>query len=362
MAWNYGDILDLAVDITPGDKPALIHQDRIITWAAFDQRTNRFARQLQAAGLCPGSKIGFYMRNCPEYTEALGACMRGRFVHVNVNYRYQAEEVWYILDNSDAEAIVFSHEYRDVIEALKDRLPKVKLFVEVTAETPLSFSLAYEGLVTEGDGSRLEIVRSPEDMLFIYTGGTTGMPKGVMWHTHDLFQAALDGGKRLGLPVPADMNELKVLRQEAGPAAPVLPACPLMHGTGLLSMIANLLNGGTVVTLNHHSLDPEELWTAVEKHRVGTIAIVGDAFAKPLLNHLRDNPNRYDLSSVAMIGSSGVMWSAEVKRGLLEFMPQAIMRDTFGASEGLGFGGSPNHQRRCDQYRQIPDRCRLQGF
>lgn len=340
MPWNFGDILDAISPVIPQDAPALVHGARKITWGETTKRSNNLARALIERGGKPGDKLAFYMRNRPEYVELLAAAYKARLTHVNVNYRYKADEVFYIFDNSDAQTVVYGTEFRDVIEQIRPRLTKVQTWVEVNDGGEIApFAERYETLATTGGGEQLDIKRSPDDMLFIYTGGTTGMPKGVMWTHNDLRETQLSALRRLG-PVPETLPALIEAIKLTGPAGPMIPACPLMHGTGLLTANGNMLSGGCVVTLNSQSLDAHELWTAVDLNKVQQVAIVGDAFAKPMLRALEEAPGKYDLSSIVTIISSGVMWSTEVKRGLLKFMPNAIMTDSFGASEAVGLGSS----------------------
>lgn len=344
MDWNYGDIIDAIVPILPGEAPALIHGDRVITWEAFDQRTNSLARALLETGATTDSKVAFYMRNRPEYMETAIACFRGRLVHVNVNYRYQPDELFYIFDNSDAEIVVFDSEFAEMVERLRGRLPLVKAWIEVTEGSAprCQFAVPYESL-TGGDGSMLDIERSPDDLLFLYTGGTTGMPKGVMWPQGALRESQLEALAELG-PVPRSLEEHVAIVREAvelGTLSRQVPACPMMHGTGLFTALGTLVNGGAVVTIpDQASFSAEALWETVQQCRVTNIAIVGDAFAKPMLRALDEAPDRYDLSSMETIISSGVMWSREVKEGLLRHMPQIVLADSFGASEAMGFGAS----------------------
>ncbi|MGX7952920.1 acyl-CoA synthetase [Tsuneonella sp. HG249] len=336
--WNFGDILDAIEPALPADVPALIHSDRRVTWAEMAARSNNLARALRARGAAPGAKVALYMRNRPEYGETMAACFKGRLTHVNINYRYTPDEVLYIFDDSDAEVVVFSSEFRDNIVELKSRLAKVRIFVEIGDPAVIApFAEPYEALAGEGDGSPLGIARSPDDMLFIYTGGTTGMPKGVMWRHDDLRKAQLDAAGLLG-PAPQNMEETVAMIRNEGPGRITLPACPLMHGTGLLTALGAMMAGGCIVALESPSFDADELWQAVEKHRVQSIAIVGDAFAKPMLRALDAAPGRYDTSSLISIVSSGVMWSREIKEGLVRHIPQVALMDAFGASEGLGFG------------------------
>ena len=361
MAWNYGDILDAISPVLPPDAPALIHADRVITWGQQIKRTNNLARKMIERGAKPGDKVAFYMRNRPEYMETLAACFKASLTHVNVNYRYKADEVFYIFDNSDAQTVVYGAEFRDIIEELKPRLTKVATFIEVgNVPGRPDFALDYEAVVNDGSGEPLDIKRSPDDLLFIYTGGTTGMPKGVMWRHHDLREAQLAALRKLG-PVPETVPELVEAIKAQGPGGRIIPACPLMHGTGLLTALGNMMSGGCVVTLENHSLNPQELWAAVDRHKVDTIAIVGDAFAKPMLRALEENPGFYDLKSIVTIISSGVMWSSDVKQGLLKHIPQAILADSFGSSEALGFGTSMTTSEGVVQTAkfQIGDRCKV---
>jgi len=339
MPWSYGDQLDVVAEAVRPDAPAFIHGDKRIDWADASKRMNNIARGLAGRGAKPGDKVAFYLRNGTEYMEATGACYRGRFVHVNVNYRYKPEEVRYILDNSDAVALIYSSEFRDAVAEIRGKLPHIKAFVEVGEDTA-DFAENYETLATTGDGSNLGIKRSAEDMLFIYTGGTTGMPKGVMWQHGDLIRIWQTRLARTIGVAPESLPTFAMM-VKAAPVGPVcLPACPLMHGTGFISASTAMLSGGCVVTVDNRSLDPAAIWDAVQKHRVSSLAIVGDPFAKPLLKELDDNPGKYDTSSLLAMNSSGAMWSVEVKRGLLKHIPQLTITDSFASTEAMGMGSS----------------------
>ncbi|WP_084397812.1 acyl-CoA synthetase [Henriciella aquimarina] len=341
--FNFGDILDAVGAKMGPDDPALIHGDRVISWPDMTARSNNVARALHARGAEPGDKAGFYLRNQPEYIEALAACFKGRLTHVNVNYRYLDDELTYIFDNSDAAVVFFDREFREHVERVKDRLPEVKVWVEIGgdgSDTP-DYAVAYEDLTQEGDGKPLDIERSDDDLLFLYTGGTTGMPKGVMWSHRIWRESSLESMKTIYGFAPTNMNEHLALVDEMGKLSRQLPACPLMHGTGLFTAMGAMFGGGAIVTLeNTKHFDPVELWDTVDRRGVTAMAIVGDAFAKPMLRVLEENPGKYDLSSVQTITSSGVMWSMDVKRGLIEHMPQVALMDSFGASEAVGFGMS----------------------
>jgi len=338
---NFGDMLDAVGEMLGPEDLALAHGTRRTYWPDFTARSNRLARNLREMGIETGDKAGFYLRNQPEYTEALAACFKGRFTHVNVNYRYLADELFYIFDNSDAAVVFFDAQFTDQVELVRGRLPKVKAWVQIGGGDVPDWAVDYDCLAADGDPSPLGIDRSPEDLFFLYTGGTTGMPKGVMWSQSVWRQASREGAEKAGLPYPSTMEEFKMAVQLMGKTARQVPACPLMHGTGLFTAMGALLGGGAIITLEQNtSFDPENLWETVSEHGVTSMAIVGDAFGKPMLKALDDNPGRWDVSSVQTIVSSGVMWSAEVKQGLLKHMPQAAMMDSFGSSEAVGFGSS----------------------
>lgn len=341
MDWNFGGMLDaVGAALGPSDL-ALAHGDRKIYWPEFTARTNRLARGLISLGAKAGDKAGFYMRNQPEYMETMAACFKAGLSPVNVNYRYLDDELVYIIDNSDSTVVFFDSEFLAEVERVRARLPRVIAWVQIGGETVAPFALGYETLATEGDPSPIRGERSGHDIFLLYTGGTTGLPKGVMW-THNIWrEASMEGVRKLGGPVPETMEEHVQNALTVGRFSRQVPACPLMHGTGWFTAMGAMLNGGAVVTLSEKArFSPENLWDTVHQNGVTSMAIVGDAFAKPMLKTLDENPGRWNLSSVLAIISSGVMWSSEVKQGLLKHMPQAALNDSFGASEAVGFGSS----------------------
>lgn len=339
--WNFGDILDAVGDVVPGDRPALVAGDKTTTWAEFKRRTNNLAANLLAGGAEPGDKIAFYMRNRPEYCESIAAGFKARLTHVNVNFRYVDEELVYLLDNADATACIYAAEFAPHVAHIRDKLPKVVQWIEVAdGSEGNADAISYEALAEEGTGTPLDIQRSPDDMLFLYTGGTTGMPKGVMWRHHDLWSVMGAGGNpRAGIP-PCESMQEHTARIQAQPGPVNMPLPPLMHGTGLLGAIAAMMGGGTCVTLPSKHYDPEEALAAIEKNRVTAMTIVGDAFARPLVEALDANPGRYDISSLFAITSSGVMWTREVKAGLLRHNENLMLVDGFSSSEAIGLGSS----------------------
>ena len=199
---------------------------------------------------------------------------------------------------------------------------------------------SYEDMANNGDGSSPGVKHSADDLLFLYTGGTTGMPKGVMWRHSDLFQVLGAGGNpRLGTPPCADLAEL-LERLKVSPRTVNLPIPPIMHGTGLLSAVGAMAAGGTCITLTSKSFEPGLALENITKHKITQVTIVGDAFARPMLEVLDENPGKYDISSVGVINSSGVMWTREIKAGLLKHNENLLLSDAFSSSEAIGLGTS----------------------
>jgi fatty-acyl-CoA synthase len=343
--WNFGTVFESVADEIP-DHRALVQGDRRRTWREFDERAARLAAALRDQGIGPGSKIAFYLYNSNEYLETLFACFKLRAVPANVNYRYTADELAYLLDNSDAEALVFHGSLGERVDAVRNPRLRVRAAVQVDDGSPLvDGALRYEDLIV-AHAPMERIDRSGDDLVFLYTGGTTGMPKAVVWRHEDLFGALAPLAYAFfGLEMPeraADAGARVRKVHESGMVPVHLPASPLMHGTGQFSTLQALFLGGTIVTLESRHFDPNELWQTVQRERVTQIAIVGDAFAKPMLRALEEADARgepYDLSSLVLVISSGVMWSESVKRALIERHP-VIAYDSLGSSEGVGFANA----------------------
>ena len=342
MNQNYSTLWERIADAVP-DHTALVHGERHLSWREFDDRAARLAAALAGLGVGHDSKVAFYLYNGHEYVEATHATFKLRAVPANVNYRYLEEELEYLLDNSDAEVLLFHGSLADRVKSVRDRAPKLKAVVQVDDGSPrLDGALDYEDLITSHDPAP-RIERSGDDLYFLYTGGTTGMPKAVMWRHEDLFDATMPTAYLLrGKQPPEDADGVAVIAKElveAGEAAVHIPASPLMHGTGFITALQTLTGGGTVVTLESRKFDAHELWRTVEREGVKQMAIVGDAFAKPMLRALEEAESQghpYDISSVGLMVSSGVMWTAEVKQALLE-RGNIILYDALSASEGIGF-------------------------
>jgi acyl-CoA synthetase (AMP-forming)/AMP-acid ligase II len=342
MDFHFANAWERIADAVP-DAPALVCGDVTRSWAQFEDRGARLATLLEEAGLGPGAKVGLYLQNCNEYTEAhlgafkLGACP------INVNWRYQADELVYLLDNCDAEAVFFHAQYAPRIEEIRPRLPRLALLVQVDdgTDTPLvDGAVAYEQAVAAA-APRPRSPRPADDVYMLYTGGTTGMPKGVMYENGTFAMRLAAGGAGIrGLEPPTTVDQLPTYARQlrdAGAAPVSMPVCPQMHGTGMwLGTMIPLLLGGTAVTRRTPSFDAERTLRDVAEHGVTDLIIVGDAFARPLLAELdaaRDRGESHDLSSLGLVVSSGVMWSSEVKQGLLAHK-DLVLYDAMGSTEG----------------------------
>lgn len=321
------------------DREAIVCGDRRLTYRAFDGRAGNLAVVLHDSGVGPGDKVAIECVNTPEYLETFFAALKLGAVPVNVNYRYVGAELSYLLENSDAVALVFHDEFAPTVaEALSllepARRPASLLQVAHSGQDALlDGARDYEATIAGPRGDPARAYRhepTGDDLIFIYTGGTTGSPKAVMWRSDDLY-VALWQMARPGTEPP----DPAVAIGRGKRAATALPACPLMHGTGLFITLSTLAGGGTVVLLDTPRLDAVRLWDAVEREGVQVLTIVGDAFARPLLAALDADHGRWDLSSLSAITSSGVTWSPETKRGLLGHMPNVLLIDSLGASEGI---------------------------
>jgi 3-oxocholest-4-en-26-oate---CoA ligase len=342
MEMHFATVWESIADAIP-DLPAVSHGSTTRTWRDYDERAARIASALTDAGLGAGAKVSLFMYNSNEFMESQFGVFKMRGVPINVNYRYLDDELWYLLDNSDSEAIIFHSSLGERVARVAERLPKLKLLIEVddgdAGRVPNAH--AYDEVVATTDPmGRIE--RAEDDLYMLYTGGTTGMPKGVMYDMGGLTRSFVKlGFPILGLAPPTDAGDVAAMiagASENGSTLVSIPAAPLMHGTGCwLGWFIPHLAGGHVVTLESRSLDPHELLATVERHRVTSLTIVGDSFAKPIIRALdegKPDGTPYDTSSIGMFISSGVMWTSEVKQEILDRIEQAVLVDAIGSSEG----------------------------
>ena len=347
---HFANIWENVSDIIP-DEIAVISGNDTKTWKEYENTSARIASFLNSRGIKENSKVGLYLHNGNEYLEAQFASFKLMGVPINVNYRYKAKELIYLLDNSDSEAVFFQGCYSDQVKLIAKDLPKVKTWIQVEDSNAelLDFAYSYKEIISKSP-SMPRMERNENNILMIYTGGTTGMPKGVMY-THGSFVVSIFGGlKAQGYKVPdvRDRENIIQLRSiiiemcEANSLSKCLIACPLMHGTGMFLggfMTHNL--GGAIITVPKVGLDPSLLLNQVKSSKATSMVIVGDAFAKPILEELDNAQSKntpYDISSLRILISSGVIWSAEVKTALLAHHDMKLF-DSMGSSEG-GMGSS----------------------
>jgi acyl-CoA synthetase (AMP-forming)/AMP-acid ligase II len=334
---HYATIWEGIADAIPA-ADALVQGDVRRSWAQFDDRAARLAAVLTDGGLGPGSKVGLFLYNSPEFMETYFAALKIRAVPFNVNYRYVEEELLYLLDNADADALVFHSSFGERVAKILPALPRLKVVASVDDGGGLiDVALDYESLLADFEPAP-RMVRSPEDITMIYTGGTTGMPKGVMAQIGDSVTGLLATTPgMIGEPPAATPEEAVALAARLateGRQFVTIPAPPLIHNTALgIGANPALLFGGRVALLNGRHFDVGELWDTAARERANCIVVVGDAFARPMLKELAEGPER-DLSSLALIASSGTMFSSDVKTGLLDRLPRLVIADIIAATEG----------------------------
>jgi fatty-acyl-CoA synthase len=331
-----------------GDQEAVVTGETRRTWTEYENRSARLAQAFLEAGLGANSKVGLYLLNGNEYLESQFASMKIRGVPININYRYLDDELLYLLENSDAEALVFHSSLAERVARVKDRAKGVRLWIQVDDSDGsgggegwelVAGAVAYEEVVAKFDPAK-RITRNPSDLYMLYTGGTTGMPKGVMYETGGMlrgFMGSIFPLVGLEIPLIDDVPKAVAGLIREGRGVVSIPTCPLMHGTGMWigAMIPHSI-GARVVMLESPSFKAMELLETVTRERPTQIVIVGDAFAKPILAALEESRDRspaFDLSSVQYIVSSGVMWTSEVKQALLEWGDFTLI-DAMGSTEG----------------------------
>ncbi|MBJ7306353.1 MAG: AMP-binding protein [Acidimicrobiia bacterium] len=346
-AWNFADVWETIASVQP-DAPALVRGSSVRSWGEFDARSEAIAQGLFDAGLAHQSRVAQYLMNSMEYLESLFGTYKAAMVPVNTNYRYVADELAYLWLDAGVEAVMFHGSFTESTNEVRARVPNVKLWLWVddgVGECP-DWAVPYERVAASGAVLSAESPqRSGDDLFLLYTGGTTGQPKGVMWRQDDLF-CVLNRSATIKYPEEGGLEAIAEGLTAAGSSrARVIPAAPLMHGTAAFSAFAVLDSGGAVVLCEHTKFDPQELLDTVEAHSVTDLSIVGDAFAKPLLDALEAQPQRWDISSLKVILSSGVMWSAPVKDGLIKHAPNLLCVDTLGSSEAVGLARSISSSR-----------------
>jgi len=340
MELNIADLFEMVADTVP-EREALICGDARYTYADLDREANRLAHFLADQGVKPGEHVGMYLYNGAEYLVAVLAAFKIRAVPVNVNYRYVEDELAYLLSDSDLVALFYQRELGGRVAGLKGRVPKVRVLIEVEdgseAPRPLPEAVRYEDALAAGSPERDFAPRSGKDIYIIYTGGTTGMPKGVMWRHEDVFYAGLQGGNPGGPPIARGEDLVDIVR--GGMGLTVLPSAPFIHGAAQWASLIGFFGGGKVVVQAGKSFDPKKVARLIRDEKVNTLTLVGDAMARPLGEAVEAMGEEADTSSVFVIGSAGAVLSETVKEQLRRSMPSAMIVDSFGATE-TGHQGS----------------------
>ena len=340
MAFNIADLFEHIVDAVP-DRVALVDRDHQLTFAELDERSNRIAHHLASAGIGVGDHVGIYAYNSHEWVEAMIGCFKIRAIPINVNFRYVSDELAYIFDNADLVGLVFDRQFAPLVAEIRDKAPKLRAFVHIDDETdgdlaglpsvPWAEACAAASPGREG----LPTDRSPDDLYVLYTGGTTGMPKGVMWRQEDVFMALGQGIDAMtGQRVETEFTMAERAVNGFPLSFMVIP--PLMHGAAQWGTMGQLFQGNTVVLLPKFS--PEGTWELIDSAKVNSIVITGDAMGRPMIEHLEANPGVHDTSSLISVSSSAAIFSPTVKDRFLDMFPNLIITDSIGSSES-GFNG-----------------------
>lgn len=336
-SFNLADLFEGVVDAVP-DRVALVCGDADgigvrRTFAELDARANKVGHVLAGRGVTHGQHVGIGLRNGHHFVELLLGCYKLGAVPVNVNYRYAAEELRYLLADADAVAVFVEPELVAVVDELRPALPLLG-----HVETP---GTGWDAEVDAASPDRLDGgARSSDDLYLLYTGGTTGMPKGVMWRHEDIFFASLggNGSPRFGIDRLDRPEDVGAWATRGSALTPRMPLCPLMHGGAQWLTLQALLNGGCAVLDTSHHYDPEVALDLLGGERVAMTFVIGDAVTRPLVDRLAADPERWDLGALQVFGSGGAILSPTVKRQLAELLPGVKVVDTFGASESGGQG------------------------
>ncbi|GGM75254.1 AMP-binding protein [Dactylosporangium sucinum] len=337
--WNLATVWETIAEELP-DAPAQIQGERTFTWADFERRANGVARTLLDGRASRDDRVTQYLRNSPEYLEVSHAAFKIGIPAINSNYRYRDEELRYLWEDADVTAVVFHGSFTATVGALRDRVPRVRQWIHVddgTQPCP-EWAIPYE----QAAAASAERVRAPwgrggDDLFLLYTGGTTGMPKGVMWRAADMLRQVNDVST---VHYALEDGAEGIRRDLRGPGQAHISGSPYMHGTGYFGATMAMHGGGCVVSLTAPGFDAAELLDSIDRYRVASLAISGEVFAKRIVDALAAEPGRWDSSTIRNVLTSGGMLGEQSKRALLEHWPAAAILDGFSSSEGFGMGWS----------------------
>jgi 3-oxocholest-4-en-26-oate---CoA ligase len=334
VEFNLADLFEAAVDAF-GDREYLIAGGRRLTYRQMEERANRLAHHLAAAGVGPGDHVGIYAFNSPEWVETAWAVFKLRAVWININYRYVEDELRYLFTNSDLVALVHQRRFSPNVAVLAGELPRLRHVVVIDDDSlepdPTAEAVDYERALEDASAERDFGRRSGDDLYILYTGGTTGMPKGVVWRQEDVFYALGGGIDALTGQRATRPEEMVEKGRATGGQITFLPSAPLMHGASQWAVMGQSFTGNKIVLME--KFDPHELWGTVERESVNMVMITGDAMGKPLIESLDEPGANYDLSSLIGITSTAALFSPSVKDAFFRRFPNLVMTDAVGSSE-----------------------------
>ncbi|MGD0083277.1 MAG: acyl-CoA synthetase [Acidimicrobiales bacterium] len=338
MEFNLADLFESVADVV-AEQTAIVTDARRLKYAQLDSRANRLAHHLTGVGIGPRDRVGLQLANGSEYLEGMLACFKIRAVPVNVNYRYVASELRYLYDDAGLVGLMFHSRFAPAVADALVGVPDCRTLLEVRDHTALSgYAEDYECALAAAVDIRDFAPRSADDLYCVYTGGTTGMPKGVLWRHEDIFFSAMGGGDALQLgnviKAPGELAE-RVMR----PGITALPLPPFMHASSQWLAFATLFGGGKLVTLPGGQFEPAVAWRLIGEESVNVVVVVGDAMAGPLLDEFDAHPGHYDTSSLLAVGSGGAVLSPSTKQRLAKVLPGCMVVDAFGSSETGQLGG-----------------------
>jgi acyl-CoA synthetase (AMP-forming)/AMP-acid ligase II len=336
--YNFADLFELAVDKVP-DRTAVVDIRRRVTYGELENRANRLAHAFMNVGIKAGDHVGIYATNCVEWVESMFALYKMRAVPVNLNFRYVEHELRYLFDNADLVGIVYQREYGPLIAKAREAQPKLQHFFRIEwdgsdADDSALAPIEYEAAIAGASGERDFGERSGDDIYLLYTGGTTGMPKGVMWRQEDVY-FALGGGidAFTGERVPGPTAASDKINVDAPSGLVLMPVPPLMHGAGQFGTYRALFEGNTAVIID--KFDAEAVWRLVEREKINVLSVTGDAMARPLADTLERMQDELDVSSIVSFGSTAAIFSQTVKDQLQRLLPDyVVMTDAIGSTEG----------------------------